>query len=138
MPEMTAMVQTTGMPEATTSPWFSHRLVLVVIALALMSVLVVLNLLRKRKLREEYALWWFLVVAIAGAFGLFPRVGWWITNAIGASYPFSTLIIFSFVFILFTLIYFSMKVSILSDQVRDLTQNAAFLRRELEELRGRK
>jgi hypothetical protein len=103
----------------------------IITALVLLGLIV--YLIRKRKLREEYALLWLAVgagvIVLAVWYGLLE----WITQLIGAVDPTSTLFIFSLIFLLIISIHFSVVNSKMKDQIRDLTQEIGLLRSELEQ-----
>ena len=95
----------------------------------------ILALIRRRKLKEEYAILW-LVTAI----GILILVSWYdllegLSHLIGAIAPTTTLFLFAFLFLMLISIHFSVKFSRLSDQIKDLTQELAFLRKELEDIK---
>jgi hypothetical protein len=103
---------------------------------ALLLVLVILELVRRRKLSEEFSLLW--VVASAGAVvlgvwgGLLPAL----TRALGAVYGTSTLFFFGILFVLVVLVYYAVKLTALTQEVRRLAQEAALLRLRLEQVEG--
>jgi hypothetical protein len=87
----------------------------------------VLELVRRRRMLERYALLWLfsavilLVLAVwKGALGL-------ISNAIGVFYPPTALFVVAFGFILVLLLHFSLAVSRLTDQTKVLAQRLALL-----------
>ncbi|MGB9082230.1 MAG: DUF2304 domain-containing protein [Desulfuromonadaceae bacterium] len=88
-------------------------------------------LVRNRKLREEYsALWIFTSILM---FVLVLRYEWLValTGFIGAGLPTTTLFISSIVFLMLIAVQFSIKISRLTDQVKNLAQDNALLRAEL-------
>jgi hypothetical protein len=93
---------------------------------------VTVNLVRKRKLREEYSVLW-LVTSIL-MFVLVLRYDWLVslTDFIGAGLPTTTLFICSITFLMLISVQFSIKISRLSDQVKSLAQDNALLRTKLE------
>lgn len=98
-------------------------------------ILFILALIRRRKLKEEYAILW-LVTAI----GILILVSWYdllegLSQLIGAIAPTTTIFLFAFLFLMLISIHFSVKFSRLSDQIKDLTQELAFLRKELEDMK---
>lgn len=100
-------------------------------------ILLIIALIRRRRLREEYALLW-----LATGLGILVLVIWYdllemITGLIGAVAPTTTIFLFAFLFLIFISIHFSVKFSKLSDQVKDLAQELSFLKLELEELKKR-
>jgi len=105
------------------------------VVVAVILILAIFELIRRRKLREEYALVWLLVgfgiVALVWAYGLLE----WLTRLIGAVAPTTTLFLFAFLFLMVMAMHFSIKFSKLVGQIKDLTQELGILRTELEELR---
>jgi hypothetical protein len=97
-------------------------------------VLVVLELIRSRRLRERYALLWLatgLVLTALSAWrgGLNTMAGW-----IGVrSYPPAVLFAIAILFILAVLLHYSTVVSRLSDQNTILAQRLALLELQLRE-----
>ena len=104
---------------------------------ALVLTALIVYLIRKRKLREEYALLWLIVgagvIALAVWYGALLRL----TRLIGAVAPTTTLFIFAILFLLVLAIHFSISHSRLSDQIKDLTQELAMIRKEMEELKAK-
>lgn len=102
----------------------------VITSLALLALII--WLIRRRKLREEYALLWLAVgigtIVLAFWYGLLE----WVSRLIGAVAPTTTLFIFAILFLSAVCIHFSISLSRLKDQVRDLTQELALLRKDSE------
>jgi len=90
-----------------------------------------INLVRKRKLREEYSVLWLATSLLM--FMLVLRYEWLValTGLIGAGLPTTTLFICSIVFLILIAVQFSIKISSLTDQVKNLAQDNAILRAEL-------
>jgi Uncharacterized conserved protein (DUF2304) len=95
-------------------------------------VLVVLELIRRRRLRERYALLWLATGVVLTALsawrdGLNTIAGW-----VGVrSYPPAVLFAVGILFILAVLLHYSTVVSRLSDQNVVLAQRLALLEQEL-------
>lgn len=107
------------------------------IVTSIVLLLLIVYLIRKRRLREEYALLWLLVgVAVIVLAVWYPLLEW-LTRLIGAVDPTSTLFIFSLIFLLVVSIHFSVVHSRMKDQIRDLTQEIALLRGEIEDCTGK-
>lgn len=102
----------------------------IVTAVLLLGIIVFL--IRRRKLREEYALLWLAVGAGLIVVALWYGLVQWITRIIGAVDPTSTLFIFSLIFLMIISIHFSVVNSRMKDQIKDLTQEIALLRHELD------
>ena len=92
---------------------------------------VTLALVRQRRLREEYSLLWLANTLVI--FVLVWRYDWLekVTEIIGAALPTTTLFIGSLVFLVLIAVQFSMKLSRLSDQVKNLAQENAMLRADI-------
>jgi hypothetical protein len=102
----------------------------VVTSLALLGLII--YLIRRRKLREEYALLWLGVGLFTIVLALWYGLLEWLTRLIGAVAPTTTLFIFAILFLAMVAIHYSISLSRLKDQVRDLTQELALLRKDLE------
>jgi len=96
---------------------------------------VTINLVRKRKLREEYSVLWLATSILM--FVLVLRYEWLValTAFIGAGLPTTTLFICSTIFLILIAVQFSIKISHLTDQVKNLAQENALLRQEYVELK---
>ena len=93
------------------------------------------NLVRQRRLREEYSVLWLSTSIIM--FALVIRYDWLeaLTALIGAELPTTTLFIGSIIFLMLICVQFSIKISRITDQVKNLAQDNALLRGELEALK---
>lgn len=96
----------------------------------------ILDLVRRRKLREEYS-WLWLLTCLA-LFFLVMKYSWLeaISSLIGAVLPTTTLFIGALVFLMILSVQFSVVVSRLTDQVENLVQENALLRQKIEEISG--
>jgi len=92
---------------------------------------VTVNLVRKRKLREEYSVLWLITSLLM--FVLVIRYEWLValTGFIGAGLPTTTLFICSIVFLMLIAVQFSIKISALTEQVKNLAQENALLRTDV-------
>lgn len=101
--------------------------------ICLMVFVVTVALVRQRRLREEYSVLWLSTSLVM--FVLVLRYDWLVrlTRLIGAALPTTTLFIGSLVFLILIAVQFSIKLSRLSDQVKNLAQENALLRAEIEE-----
>jgi hypothetical protein len=90
-------------------------------------LLVVLELVRRRKLLERYALLWLFSATILLALAAWAGLLQSIADAVGVRYPPSALFLIAFGFILLLLLHFSIAVSRLSDQTKVLAQRLALL-----------
>jgi hypothetical protein len=102
------------------------------LSLALLFFMIVMDLARRKRLRVEYAILWS-VTAIA----ILLVVIWYdplvkFTRLVGAVVPTTILFIFSIMFLLLLNLHFSVKVSDLSEQLKNLGQRFAMERSERE------
>lgn len=108
------------------------------IIISLAVFLITIELVRKKRLREEYSLLWLgtsLMMIV-----LILRYDWLLalTKLIGAVLPTTTLFLGSIIFLMLLSVQFSMRISRLADQIKDLVQENALLRYEFEKnVRGR-
>jgi hypothetical protein len=94
----------------------------------------VIDLVRRRRLREEYSVLWLVTSVVM--FILVFKYEWLvaITQWIGATTSSTTLFIGSLVFLMLLSVQFCIKISRLTDQVKDLSQENALLRKQVETL----
>jgi len=104
------------------------------VALGIIVLLVVINLVRTKKVKEEYALLWLFMAATLVVAPLLIDVIDTISFAIGIDYPPALMIVIAL--ICFVLIFFQITVTIsrFSDQIKTLTQELGLARKHLREL----
>jgi len=100
--------------------------------LAVAVVLVVFELVRRRRLSEEFSLLWVMASVGAAVLALWTGFLTAVTRAIGALYETSTIFFFGLLFVMVVLLYYAVKLTRLSQEVRRLAQDVALLRRRLE------
>jgi hypothetical protein len=113
---------------------------LLVILLSAVVLGVVINLVRRKKLREEYALMWLLTAIVLVITPISIDLLDAIAFAIGVDYPPGLLFLIAFIGVLFILFQFSLVISKFTDQIKNLSQDVALLERrvrDLEEQLGR-
>jgi hypothetical protein len=107
------------------------RIRLVSIVGAALLFLVVLEMVRRRRLMERYALLWLLSAVVLLVLGLWRNALVHLSRAIGIIYPPNALFFVAFGFVLLLLLHFSSAVSRLSDQTKVLAQRQALLEERL-------
>jgi hypothetical protein len=108
----------------------------VAIAGSLGLLVIIVDLVRKRRLAEEYCLLWILVGAAFVAISVFRGLIERIASLLGIFYPPSAIFLIAIFFIVWLLLRFSLIVSDLAEKNRTLAQEIALLRLEVEEGRG--
>lgn len=88
---------------------------------------IIIELVRRRKMREEYSLLWLLSGAVICILSLWYDALAWITRLVGAVYPPSTLFFFGLIFLAVINIFYSVKLSKLSGELKNLAQKIALL-----------
>ena len=99
-------------------------------------LLIVLELVRRRRLKEEYSLLWLLTALVLMALSIWRSSLDLIAKIMGIFYPPTALFVVGFGFVLLLLLYFSTIISQLSGENNSLTQRIAILDwrvRQLEE-----
>jgi hypothetical protein len=109
---------------------FRQKLFAIVASILIM--LVVVELVRRRRLREEYSWLWLLTGGV-----IILLVSWYdllvfFTHLIGAIAPTTTLFIFGLLFLMLISLHYSIQISKLSHQVKEMAQQLAILKGHVE------
>ncbi len=112
-----------------------HQKIFAVLVSILIMVLVV-ELVRRRRLREEYSWLWLLTCAMIVLLVIWYDLLVIITHFIGAVAPTTTLFIFGLLFLMLISLHYSIQISKLSHQVKEMGQQLALLRGQLEDPKG--
>lgn len=88
-------------------------------------LLLVVELVRRRRLREEYAWLWLLAAVTAPAVVLGWPVVRQFTRLVGADEPVSILYLGALIFLMIVNMHYSTKISQLAEQVKELAQAIA-------------
>jgi len=112
-----------------------QQLVAIVLAAAVLALVV--ELVRRRKLREEYSWVWVLTAVLLIALALHQDFIVTISAWIGSATATSTLFFGATLFLLLLALQFSVRLSKLTHRHKTLGQRVALLEQELEHLRGR-
>ena len=97
-------------------------------------VLIVFELLRRRRLIERYALLWLLSSVVLLVLSIWTGLLEIISNAVGIVYPPNALFMIAFAFVLVLLLHFSLAISRLSGETKVLAQKVARLDKDVREL----
>lgn len=102
------------------------KMQIIIGTVSILLLIIVFELIRKRKLKEEYSLLWLLSGVVILAFSIFPSLLNIISKAMGMYYL-TTLFIASFLFLLLIVLHFSTVVSQISEKNKELTQELSIL-----------
>lgn len=97
----------------------------------LVLLVLIINLIRQRQLKEEYSWIWLLT-----GLGIFILVIYYplllgVSQLMGAKIPVTALFLSGFLFLILITLFYSVKLSELSDKVRQLSQKIALLEKKL-------
>ena len=107
------------------------------ISISILIFIVIIDLVRRRKLREEFSWLWLLTGAVTILLAVWYDLVQFITEVIGAVLPTTTLFLFSAIFFMVINLYYATKISNLHDHVKDLSQHIAILQTEVKRLSDR-
>jgi len=107
------------------------------LAVSVVVFVFVIEMVRRRRLREEYSVLWLAASVLM--FILVFKYEWLhaITDWIGATTSTTTLFFGSLVFLMLLSVQFCIMISKLAGQVKDLSQENALLRKQIETLARR-
>ena len=103
---------------------------IVPLAVAVLVVVFVVELIRRRKLREEYAMLWIAASIVLLVFAVFPHLLWWISKVTGVYYT-TLMVLLIFSFLSLVIVHLSVAVSRSADDLRKLAQRMALLEQKL-------
>jgi hypothetical protein len=115
---------------------FLSRAQIIVAIGAVVLALYVLDLVRRRRLSEEYSLLWVAATAVVAVLGFSTPVLRSLTRSLGILYEGSTVFAIGLAFAMAMLLYLSVKLSRLGQENQIMAREMAFLRLELDRLRG--
>jgi hypothetical protein len=94
---------------------------------AVLVLVAVFELLRRRRLRERHAVWWILAGIVALVIGIFPQIVDAAAGLLGVALP-SNLVFFVSIALLFLVsLQHSSELTALEDRVRTLAERVALL-----------
>jgi hypothetical protein len=97
-------------------------------------VVIVFELLRRRRLVERYALLWLLSSVVLLGLSVWTGLLEVVSKAVGIVYPPNALFMIAFAFVLVLLLHFSIAISRLSGETKVLAQEVARLDKETRDL----
>jgi hypothetical protein len=111
---------------------FHLRLIIGILCFGLAGIII--ELIRQDRLKEHYAIVWLFTSVSMFVFGIWPN-SLNVISRIVKLHHLTTLFIVAFLFLLAIVLQFTLAISQLFDRNRRLTQELAWLRFELEQLR---
>lgn len=109
----------------------ADRIQLVAIIASVVLLLMVLEMVRRRRLMERYALLWLLAAVVLIGLASWRNGLVHVSHAVGIYSPPNALFVIALGFVLLLLLHFSAAVSRLTDQTKVLAQRLALLEERL-------
>ena len=114
---------------------FLHQKIFAIVA-SILIMMIVVELVRRRRLREEYSWLWLLTGAVIILLVVWYDLLLFITHLIGAIAPTTTLFIFGLLFLMLISLHYSLQISKLSHQVKEMAQQLTLLKDQVENKQG--
>ena len=111
---------------------FRTRVFVILLGIAVAAF--VINQVRRRKIKEQYALLWIMTAVLFVLIPLLIDVVNAISYALGILYPPAFIFMIALICVILLLFQFSMSISRFSEQLKVLIQDIALLTRRVEEL----
>ncbi|CAM3256879.1 hypothetical protein PSET11_02163 [Arthrobacter ulcerisalmonis] len=102
--------------------------------LALAIVALVVELVRRKKLREKYAALWLIVGVATLVLAAFPMLLNIVAEFVGVQIPSNLLFAISILMLLGVCLHLSWEISVVEDETRTLAEEVAILRAQVEAL----
>lgn len=97
--------------------------------------LVIFQLIRKKKLKEQYSLLWFLTVIVMLVLALWEGLLYRVASLLGIAVPSNALFMLAILFMFVISLHYSILISRLTDQTKMLSQQIALLDRDIKKER---
>lgn len=111
------------------------RSVIFAVGASIAALIFVLELVRRRKLREEYSLLWLGTALVMLIVAAWRDLLHGMADFVGIAYPPNLLFLLAALFVMFILLYFSTVITRLTQENKEIAQQVALLQHELEQLR---
>ena len=112
------------------------RSILFAVVASLIALVAVLELVRRRRLREEYSLLWLATAIVMLVVGVWRDLLHSLADLVNIEYPPNLLFLLAALFLLFIQLYFSTVITKLTQENKEIAQQLALLRYEVSDLRG--
>lgn len=100
-------------------------------------LLMLVELVRRRKLKENYSLLWFGISIVFLVFSVWPDLLLYLASLLGIEYAPSALFLILIVSLYLLSIHFSVVISELSEKIKNLSQKIGLLDLEIRKLRNK-
>jgi hypothetical protein len=115
----------------------SITLYIIGILAALLTLGVVIEMMRRKRMRERHAIWWLLAGTLALIVGVFPGILDWAGGLIGVGVPVNLVFFVSIAVLFLVCIQASAELTTLEDKTRSLAEQTVLLQLRVKELEKR-
>jgi len=116
---------------------FTHPSSLVTLVGGASILVLTVELMRRRQLREKYAALWLVISVAALALAFFPQLLTRVADALGFGIPVNLLFFAGFLVLLFVSMQLSLETGRREDETERLAEEVALLRQKVQELEAR-
>lgn len=113
------------------------RSTIFMVGASIIALLVVLELVRRRRLSEEYSLLWLGTALVMLVVGVWRDLLHSLAALVNIHHPPNLLFLLAALFLLFIQLYFSTVITRLTRESKEAAQQIALLRIEMSQLRGK-
>ena len=103
---------------------------------SIVAFLFIVELVRRRRLREEYSWLWLLASGAMIVLVVWFQLLLGITSLVGSVTPITTLLLFAVLFLFAIVVHYSVIISKLTTQVKNLAQELALVSNKMGDLEG--
>jgi hypothetical protein len=110
----------------------THRIIALAIAAAV--AVTAVEMIRRRKLREDYAMLWMGTSMLLVVLALFPQIPFFLNQVLGINYL-TLLTLACFLFLAMIVMHYATAISRDAEHIRQLAQQVALLKEDVARLR---
>jgi hypothetical protein len=104
---------------------------------SIITLIFIVDLLRRGVLKEKYAVLWLTVASLALVLSIFPSILRWITQALGVEVPSNLLFFATIVLLILVAVQLSYELSRHEARIRRLAEEVALQNEQIRSLRDR-
>lgn len=108
---------------------------LLILGLGLVFFMIIFEMVRRKKFREELSVTWFIISIAIMASSVADKIIDPLAMTLGIGYPPALIFIWVVFFLLLALLYFSLVISDLKGKVKELGQKIALIEHEVSRIR---
>lgn len=106
------------------------RIQIIVAVIVIVSLCVIVNMIRRKKLELRYALAWLMVGGGTLVLDCFPDLVIWLAEKVGIASPVNMLFFFGFCFSLMIIFVLTVSISRMSIRIKQLAQEVALYEKD--------